>query len=189
MLVKYKASHTPFVLDPQLSNLQDLYGHSFYYSTDGYIPDNALLAKRAKSLEKLKAEPSKSAGQKPVGRAKEKVEGTKRSASVLSEKSSTSSSTERRKRHEECQKPPPPRAGGANLVNLVKTVSDYRKSSQGGVCYSNCVRNTDPPTLNSVTVRTAAPDPSICTTLRGPKKRLWFTAKFWKTRHVARKSI
>ena len=51
MLVKHRATHSQYALDPLLSNLQNMHGLGLYHFTDGYMPDPDLLAKRAKSLK------------------------------------------------------------------------------------------------------------------------------------------
>ena len=143
-----------------------MYGRGLMHSTDSYVPDPVLLAKRAKSIQNQSSTPCTTSGQKPVGRANEKSESTNRSASTSSEKSSTWSSNERRSRSDNSQKPPPHVAGGAKLSydnimhdllenskksTQVINILNNRKSTIGGVCLGSCVMNTVPPTLMSVT--------------------------------------
>ena len=84
-------------------------------TTDGYEPDAALLARRAKCVKNQSSKSCTISGQKPGGRAIKKYESSKRSASMSSEKSSTCSSNERKSRSDKSHKPSPPEVEGAKL--------------------------------------------------------------------------
>ena len=107
MLINNRITHSPDVLDPLLKGLQNCYALGMIESTDGYVPDNALIARRAKNVKNQSSKPCTVTGQKPTGRGSEKSEGTKRSASSSSEKSSTCGSNERKSRSEVSRKPSP----------------------------------------------------------------------------------
>ena len=85
MLVYNKATHTPDVLDPLLNGLQDLYARGLMATTDGYEPDAALLAEREKCVKKQSSKSGTIYWEKTVGKASEKYESSKRSASMSSE--------------------------------------------------------------------------------------------------------
>ena len=115
MLTIHRSTHTPHVLDPLLKNLQEMYARSLMNTTDGYEPDAALLARRANCVNKKTSKSDTNSEQNLVGRASEKYESSKRSASMSSEKSSTCSSNERKSRLDKSHKPSPPGAEGARL--------------------------------------------------------------------------
>ena len=159
-------THSPDVLDPLLKGLQNCYALGMTESTAGYVPVDALIAKRAKNVKNQSSKPCTVSGQKPTGRASEKFEGSKRSASSSSEKSSTCGSNERKSRSEISHKPSPQEGEGAKLTygnstydllentnrsTLKNTILDNRKSTMGGFCSGTVVVNTDPPTLHSTT--------------------------------------
>ena len=108
ILVNNRTTHHPDVLDPLLKGLQDMYARGLIDSTDGYEPDPALLARRAKCVKNQSSKLCTTSGQKPVGKASEKFESSKRSASMSSEKSSTCGSNKRKSRSDKSHKPSPP---------------------------------------------------------------------------------
>ena len=114
-LINNITTHCPHVLDPLLKGLQEMYGRGLYHYADGYMPDPDLIAKRAKSLQAHSLTHSTASGQKPLERANEESDRTKRPASTSPEKSSTCGSNVRRSRSYKCQKPPPHFAGGTKL--------------------------------------------------------------------------
>ena len=89
MLVNNRFTHTPNVLDPLLKGLQEVFARGQIDTTDGYEPDAALLARRAKSVKNLSSKSCITSGQRHVGKASEKCESSKRLANTSSEKSST----------------------------------------------------------------------------------------------------
>ena len=204
MLVNNRPTHTPDVLDPLLKGLQDMYARGLMDTTDGYEPDAALLARRAKCVNKQSSKSGTISWQKPVGRASEEYESSKRSASMSSEKSSTCSSSERKSRSDKSHKPSPPGVEGARLSydssahallehsnrsTLITTILDNRKSTMGGVCFGTCVVNTsDPPTLHSVMSSNSSSRSKHLFNLKGSQDKIMVMERYLKTRHAARKS-
>ena len=92
-----------------------MYARGLIDSTDGFVPDPVLLARRAKCVKNQSSKSCTTAGQKPVGRESEKSESSKRSASLSSEKSSTCGSNERKSRSDKSHKPSPQEVEGAKL--------------------------------------------------------------------------
>ena len=61
---KHITTHGPHVLDPLLKGLQDMYGRGITHSTDVYVPDPVLIAKRVKSLQNQSYTTCTTSGQK-----------------------------------------------------------------------------------------------------------------------------
>ena len=103
------------IVTPYLKGLQDFYARGLTDSTASYVPHPALLARRAKCVKNQSSKLCTTSRQKPVERASEKFESSKRSASMLSENSSICGSNERKCRLDKSHKPSPQEVGGAKL--------------------------------------------------------------------------
>ena len=128
------------------------------------MPDDELIAKRAKKLKNLSSKHDTVSGQRPIGRGSGKSEGSTISASTSSDKSSTCDSRERKSRSEISRKPSPPEGQGAKLSygnstydllensnksNLKSTILDNRKLNIAGFWAGTVVVNSDTPILHS----------------------------------------